>query len=81
MTRSLDGLAGDDRGRARGNPFFIEELVQSLVENGQLAGSRGVYVLAAELDGVTLPATVQAGLAARMDRLPTRARRWCRRWR
>ncbi len=71
---SLDGLAVMISGRSRGNPFFIEELVQSLVEHGHLAGSRGAYVLTAELDGVTLPATVQAGLAARMDRLPPRAK-------
>jgi class 3 adenylate cyclase/tetratricopeptide (TPR) repeat protein len=70
--RSLDGLAGMIDARAAGNPFFIEEIVQTLAENGHLVGARGSYELAAELDGLVLPATVQAGLAARIDRLPAR---------
>lgn len=69
---SLDGLAALIEARARGNPFFIEEIVQALAENGHLTGTRGKYRLAAELDGLVLPATVQAGLAARIDRLPVR---------
>ena len=70
--RSLDGLAGLIEARAGGNPFFIEEIVQALTENGRLAGTRSAYRLAAELDGLVLPPTVQAGLAARIDRLPAR---------
>ena len=70
--RSLDGLAGLIEARAGGNPFFIEEIVQALAENGHLSGARGAYKLAAELEGLVLPATVQAGLAARIDRLPAR---------
>jgi hypothetical protein len=70
--QSLDGLEAMIAARTRGNPFFIEEIVQALVENGYLAGTRGKYELASELDGLVLPATVQAGLAARMDRLPRR---------
>jgi len=69
---SLDGLAGMIDARAAGNPYFIEEIVQALAENGHLTGVRGSYELAAELDGLVLPATVQAGLAARIDRLPAR---------
>jgi class 3 adenylate cyclase/tetratricopeptide (TPR) repeat protein len=69
---SLDGLATLIRARARGNPFFVEEIVQALAESGRLAGARGAHRLAAELDDVVLPATVQAGLAARIDRLPAR---------
>ena len=70
--RSLNGLAALIEARAGGNPFFVEEIVQALVENGHLAGARGRYRLAAELDGLVLPPTVQAGLAARIDRLPAR---------
>lgn len=69
---SLDGLEPLIGARTAGNPFFIEEIVQALVEAGHLAGRRGAYRLASELDGVVLPATVQAGLAARIDRLPAR---------
>ena len=70
--RSLDGLAALIEARAGGNPFFIEEIVRALVENGHLAGERGQYRLAAELHGLVLPPTVQAALAARIDRLAAR---------
>jgi class 3 adenylate cyclase/tetratricopeptide (TPR) repeat protein len=58
--------------RTRGNPFFIEEVVQSLVESGQLAGARGVYRLTTPVSSLQVPASVQAVLAARIDRLPER---------
>ena len=53
-----------------GNPFFIEEIVRDLADRGVLSGSRGGYRLMGELDEITVPATVQAVLAARIDRLP-----------
>ena len=56
--------------RTQGNPFFLEESVQSLVETGILIGGRGAYRLAKPLAGMRLPATVQAVLASRIDRLP-----------
>jgi len=55
--------------RARGNPLFIEEMIRSLVERGVLRGERGAYGLAAPVEEVTLPETVQAVLASRIDRL------------
>ena len=58
-----------------GNPFFIEEVVQSLVENGHLEGQRGDYRLATEIDALDVPPSVQAVLAARIDRLPEREKR------
>jgi class 3 adenylate cyclase/tetratricopeptide (TPR) repeat protein len=70
--RSLEGLAALLEARTRGNPFFLEEIVQALAENGHLSGTRGEYRLVAELDDLVLPPTVQAGLAARIDRLPSR---------
>ena len=56
--------------RTEGVPFFLEECVRTLVETGALAGERGAYRLARPLDAVQVPATVQAILAARIDRLP-----------
>jgi tetratricopeptide (TPR) repeat protein len=56
--------------RTEGNPFFLEESVRTLVETKALAGDRGAYRLAHTLDAVQVPATVQAILAARIDRLP-----------
>ena len=61
--------------RTGGNPFFIEEIVQSLVESGSLAGTRGAYRLVIATDALELPGTVQSVLAARLDRLPEREKR------
>jgi class 3 adenylate cyclase/tetratricopeptide (TPR) repeat protein len=55
--------------RTEGNPFFLEESVRTLVETGALAGERGAYRLARPLPGIQVPATVQAVLASRIDRL------------
>jgi adenylate cyclase len=60
--------------RAGGNPFFVEELVQSLVEGGELAGAPGAYRWAGGAGEPAIPATVQNVLAARIDRLPEAAK-------
>ena len=75
----LEGLLGSDAsmapikplliGRTQGNPLFLEESVRTLVETGALAGARGAYRLAGSADAVRVPATVQAIIAARIDRL------------
>jgi class 3 adenylate cyclase/tetratricopeptide (TPR) repeat protein len=54
----------------RGNPFFLEETVRTLVETGALAGERGAYRLTRPVEALQVPATVQTILAARIDRLP-----------
>jgi len=56
--------------RTEGNPFFLEESVRTLVETGVVAGARGSFRLVRALDTIQVPATVQAMLAARIDRLP-----------
>jgi len=56
--------------RAGGNPFFIEEGVRTLVETKALLGERGAYDLDQPVEMIQVPATVQAVLAARIDRLP-----------
>jgi adenylate cyclase len=60
---------------AGGNPFFVEELVQALAEDGSLAGARGSYQVSKPIETLALPATVQAVLTARIDRLPEREKR------
>jgi tetratricopeptide (TPR) repeat protein len=55
--------------RTGGNPFFLEETVRTLVETGALAGERGAYRLTRPVEALQIPATVQAILAARIDRL------------
>jgi len=61
--------------RTEGNPFFLEESVQTLVETQVLGGERGAYRLAQLLASLQMPATVQAVLAARIDRLPPEEKR------
>jgi class 3 adenylate cyclase/tetratricopeptide (TPR) repeat protein len=68
---SLDGLPELVHERTGGNPFFIEEVVRELVEAGYLEGQRGAYQLTKPVGDTGVPATVQAILAARIDRLAT----------
>ena len=73
----LEALLGDDPGLGplkqllvrRGNPFFLEETIQTLVETGTLVGERGRYRLTQPVQTIQVPATVQVMLAARIDRL------------
>ena len=55
--------------RTEGNPLFVEESVRTLVETRMLSGEAGAYRLTASLDDLHVPPTVQAILAARIDRL------------
>jgi tetratricopeptide (TPR) repeat protein len=79
----LEALLGEDPGLAplrqllvkRGNPFFLEETVRTLVETKALAGARGRYRLTRPIHAIQIPATVQAMLAARIDRLPPEDKR------
>ena len=61
--------------RAAGNPFFAEEMVRELVQRGMLAGERGGYVCDTDVADITVPATVQAAIEARIDRLDRKAKR------
>jgi class 3 adenylate cyclase len=61
--------------RAAGNPFFAEEMVRELAERGVLRGEPGAYTSAAEVDEVSVPVTLQATIAARIDRLDPKAKR------
>jgi len=61
--------------RASGNPFFVEEIVRSLVDTGVLQGTRGSYRLARPFPSVEVPPTVRAVLAARIDALPAAGKR------
>jgi class 3 adenylate cyclase/tetratricopeptide (TPR) repeat protein len=61
--------------RTEANPLFLEESVQALVETGALIGTSGAYRLTRPVEHLTIPATVQAILAARVDRLAPEAKR------
>ncbi|MBR0648152.1 AAA family ATPase [Roseomonas terrae] len=55
--------------RTGGNPFFLEECIASLIEQGALIGQRGAYRLVAEIEALDLPDTVRSIIASRLDRL------------
>ena len=72
--RSLDGLAELIAERTGGNPLYVEEIVRELDESGTLDGERGAYRMAREIDVLPVPPTVQAIIAARIDRLTPEAK-------
>ncbi len=72
---SVGELAAIIADRAAGNPFFAEEMVRELVQRGVLAGEHGGYICRADAAEVSVPATVQATIEARIDRLTTPAKR------
>ena len=79
LTALLDDLLGNDASlgdlreqimeRTQGNPFFTEEVVQTLVESDALVGARGAYRPGGPVETLEIPATVQPIIAARIDRL------------
>src|SRR5262245_3802540 len=81
----LDALLGADTAlgplkqllvqRTEANPLFLEESARALVETGALAGERGAYRLTRPVEQLAIPVTVQAILAARIDRLEPEAKR------
>jgi class 3 adenylate cyclase/tetratricopeptide (TPR) repeat protein len=71
---SLDGIDEPIHERTGGNPFFIEEIVRELAESGYLQGERSSYRLAKPIEDAGVPVTVQAVLAARIDRLDPAAK-------
>jgi adenylate cyclase len=71
---SITGLAAQVGARAAGNPFFVEEIVRDLAERGMLHGEPGAYLLRGEIAEVSVPATLQATIGARIDRLGATAK-------
>jgi hypothetical protein len=72
---SVGELAAALAERAAGNPFFAEEMVRELAQRGALSGERGGYLRQVDVAEVSVPATVQAAIEARIDRLTTPAKR------
>ena len=69
---ALGALIAD---KADGNPFFVEELVKSLLEQGALRREEGRLMLARDVSEIAVPDTVQDVLIARIDRLAEESRR------
>jgi adenylate cyclase len=70
---SVAALASRIAEHASGNPFFAGEIIRDLADRGVLRGERGAYTCVDDAD-VEVPATVQAAIAARIDRLPSEAK-------
>ena len=66
---SVAGIKALVAQRTGGNPFFAQEMVRELAERGVLEGDRGGFSCGTDLAEVTVPATLQATIAARIDRL------------
>jgi class 3 adenylate cyclase len=72
---SVRGLGQTVAERAAGNPLFAEEMARELAERGVLQGERGAYLSTAHNAEVSVPPTLQATIAARIDRLDPKAKR------
>jgi AAA ATPase domain/Putative zinc-finger len=72
---SNDALGRRIAKRAAGNPFFAEEIVRELAERGVLRGAPRAYLSAEGVGDVSVPVTLQATIAARIDRLGPTAKR------
>ena len=72
---SVSEVAGVIVDRAGGNPFFAEEMVLELVQRGVLVGQPGEYICHVDVAELSVPATVQAAIEARIDQLTTGAKR------
>ena len=60
--------------RADGNPFFLEQLAITLIDEGAMVGTPGAYRLTRPLADISTPASVSANICARLDRLPPEAK-------
>ena len=71
---SVSAVADLIAARSAGNPFFAEEIARELAERGVLVGQRGGYACRTDVAAVGVPATLQAAIAARIDRLSPAAK-------
>jgi adenylate cyclase len=71
---SVGPLAEQIIDRAAGNPFFVHELIRDLAERKIIDGKAGAYTCRGEVADVTVPPTLQAAIASRIDRLTNGAK-------
>lgn len=63
------------RNKAEGNPFYLEEVINSLIETGTLLKENDTWKLTRELSEKDIPSTVQGVISARLDRLERETKR------
>ncbi len=61
--------------QSQGNPFYVEELVQSFIESGYLANENGMWVLKTEASKLQIPDTLNNLLMTRLDQLDEKSKR------
>ena len=61
--------------KAEGNPFFVEEVIRMLIDQGQITSEDGEWTVSGGLESLDIPDTLQGVLMARIDRLPEDAKR------
>ncbi len=61
--------------KAEGNPFFVEEVIRMLIDQGQIRSKDGQWTVGEDLGSLEIPDTLQGVLMARIDRLPEEAKR------
>ncbi len=71
---SLDGVTAGLVERADGNPFFLEQLTITLIDNRTLVGTPRAYVCASPSAALSMPASITGVVASRVDRLPPAAK-------
>ncbi|HYF63936.1 MAG TPA: ABC transporter substrate-binding protein, partial [Herpetosiphonaceae bacterium] len=74
IDRLPETLRGLMLAKAEGNPFFLEELIRSLMDAGMIVRQGDQFVAAGAVDALALPDTLQGLIMARIDRLPPVAR-------
>jgi len=60
--------------RSGGNPFFMEEIVRSLIDEGAIVRTNGAFEVTDKMDHVVIPSTINDVLTARIDRLEEQTR-------
>lgn len=74
-TQLPDDLRYFIKQKAEGNPFYLEEVINTLIETGTLVSGNGSWQLAGSLDLEEIPTSIQGVLTARLDRLERQAKR------
>ncbi len=72
--QDLPSKLNDAISRAEGNPFFIEEVLRSLIDDGVLVEENGHFAVTAKINSAVIPATIQDVLMSRIDRLDDESR-------
>jgi class 3 adenylate cyclase/tetratricopeptide (TPR) repeat protein len=69
-----DAIRGRILEQSEGNPFFVEEIIRTLIEEGVLRREADRWIVAGDVSRITMSSTLRGLIAARIDRLPAAAK-------